>query len=90
LRLSLRAGEGHRIDEPPWQLLGLCLQRNAARLAESGALHGQRFLTRRHARDETLAWLLWYNASRLHSTFLNYVSPMQSEEHGQAQQAKQA
>lgn len=52
-------------------------------------LHGQRFGTRRHAKDETLAWLLWYNASRLHST-LNYVSPMQFEKHWQAQQAKQA
>lgn len=52
-------------------------------------LHGQRFLTRRHAKDETLAWLLWYNQSRLHST-LNYVSPMQFEKHWHAQQAKQA
>jgi len=36
-----------------------------------------------------LAWLPWYNASRLHS-ILNYVSPMQFEEHWQAQRAKQA
>ncbi len=52
-------------------------------------LHGQRFTTRRHAKNETLAWLLWYNASRLHST-LNYVSPMQFEKHWLAAQAKQA
>ncbi len=42
-------------------------------------LHGQRFITRRHAKDETLAWLLWCHQSRLHST-LNYVSPMQFEQ----------
>lgn len=52
-------------------------------------LHEQRFVTRRHAKDETLAWLLWYNQSRLHST-LNYVSPMQFEKHWQADQARQA
>jgi putative transposase len=28
--------------------------------------------------DETIAWLLWYNQTRMHST-LNYVSPMQFE-----------
>ena len=52
-------------------------------------LYGQRFRTRRHAKDETLAWLLWYNQSRLHST-LNYVSPMQFEQHWQMAQAEQA
>ncbi len=52
-------------------------------------LHDQRFITRRHAKDETLDWLLWYNQSRLHST-LNYVSPMQFEQHWLADQAKQA
>lgn len=46
-------------------------------------LHGQRFITRRHAKDETIDWMLWYNQSRLHST-LNYVSPMEFEK----QQAK--
>lgn len=50
-------------------------------------LHGQRFISRRHAKDETLAWLLWYNQSRLHST-LNYLSPMQFEERWQADQTK--
>jgi transposase InsO family protein len=42
-------------------------------------LYGQRFETIREAKDETIAWLLWYNRTRLHST-LNYVSPMQFEE----------
>ena len=52
-------------------------------------LHGQRLITRRHAKDETIAWLLWYNQSRLHST-LNYVSPMQFEQHWLTDQTKQA
>lgn len=52
-------------------------------------LHGQRFITRRHAKDETLAWVLWYNQSRLHST-LNYVSPMQFEKTWLANHTKQA
>jgi putative transposase len=42
-------------------------------------LHGQRFETIRQAKDKTLAWLLWYNQSRMHST-LNYVSPTQFEQ----------
>jgi putative transposase len=42
-------------------------------------LHGQRFETIRKAKDETIAWLLWYNRTRLHST-LNYVSPIQFEQ----------
>ena len=42
-------------------------------------LHGQRFATIREAKDETIAWLLWYNRTRMHST-LNYVSPMQFEQ----------
>jgi putative transposase len=51
-------------------------------------LHGQRFETRRHAMDETIAWLLWYNSTRLHST-LAYVSPMQFEENWLVAQPKQ-
>jgi putative transposase len=42
-------------------------------------LHGQRFETIRHAKDETLAWLLWYNQTRMHST-LSYLSPIQFEQ----------
>ena len=52
-------------------------------------LHGQRFVTRRHAKDETIAWLLWYNKARLHST-LAYVSPMQFEQTWLAAQPRQA
>ncbi len=52
-------------------------------------LHGQRLLTRRYAKDETLTGLLGYNRSRLHST-LNYVSPMQFEQHRLDIQAEQA
>ena len=52
-------------------------------------LHGQRFKTRRQAKDETIAWLLWYNRTRLHST-LAYVSPMRFEQDWFAAQAMQA
>jgi putative transposase len=41
-------------------------------------LHGERFVTLRQAKDEVLAWLLWYNQRRMHST-LNYVSPAEFE-----------
>jgi transposase InsO family protein len=41
-------------------------------------LHGERFETIRQAKDTVLAWLLWYNQTRLHST-LNYVSPVEHE-----------
>ena len=52
-------------------------------------LYGQRFVTRRQAKDETIAWLLWYNQTRLHST-LAYVSPVRFEQDWLAAQAKQA
>ena len=52
-------------------------------------LHGQRFETRRQAKDETIAWLLWYNRARLHST-LAYVSPMQFEQDWLAAHSEQA
>ena len=52
-------------------------------------LHGQRFVTRRQAKDETIAWLLWYNKARMHST-LAYVSPMQFEKDWLAAQARKA
>jgi transposase InsO family protein len=41
-------------------------------------LHGQRFETIRQAKDETIAWLLWYNKTRMHST-LGYASPVEFE-----------
>ena len=52
-------------------------------------LHGQRLQTRRQAKDEAIARLLWYNRTRLHST-LAYVSPMRFEQDWLAAQAKQA
>jgi putative transposase len=42
-------------------------------------LHGQRFATIRQAKDATIAWLLRYNQTRLHST-LNCVSPIRFEQ----------
>ena len=41
-------------------------------------LHGERFETIRQAKDAVLAWLLWYNRQRMHST-LNYLSPAEFE-----------
>jgi len=52
-------------------------------------LHGQRLKTRRQAKDEIVAWMLWYNRTRLHST-LAYVSPMRFEENWRADQPRQA
>ena len=52
-------------------------------------LHGQRFNSRRQAKDEIIAWLLWYNRTGLHST-LAYVSPMRFEENWRADQLRQA
>ncbi len=42
-------------------------------------LHGKRFETIRQAKDEIIAWLLWYNQTRMHST-LNYLSPVEFEQ----------
>jgi putative transposase len=50
-------------------------------------LHGQRFETIRQAKDETLAWILWYNQTRMHST-LNYISPIQFEQNWTAAMMK--
>ena len=52
-------------------------------------LHGVRFATRRAAMDEVIDWMSFYNHRRLHST-LDYVSPMQFEQHWLANQEKQA
>ena len=47
-------------------------------------LHGERFETIRQAKDAVLAWLLWYNRQRMHST-LNYLSPAEFEHRWQNQ-----
>jgi putative transposase len=52
-------------------------------------LHGQRFETIRKAKDETIAWLLWYNQARMHST-LNYRSPVEFENEWKITQANVA
>ena len=52
-------------------------------------LYGQKFETRRQAKDEVIDWLLWYNRTRLHST-LAYVSPMKFEQDWLAKQRRQA
>ena len=52
-------------------------------------LHGQRFTCRRQAKDEVVAWLLWYNRTRLHST-LAYVSPMRFEQDWRSAQGQRA
>jgi putative transposase len=52
-------------------------------------LHGQRFETIRQAKDETIAWLLWYNQTRMHST-LCYASPIEFENEWENAQAKAA
>jgi len=51
-------------------------------------LHGQRFVTRRQAKDKVVAWLVWCNQTRLHST-LACVSPMRFEQNWLATQAMQ-
>jgi hypothetical protein len=50
-------------------------------------LHGQRFETIRQAKAETIAWLLWYNQTRMHST-LCYASPIEFENEWESAQAK--
>lgn len=52
-------------------------------------LYGQKFKTRREAKDETIAWLLRYNRARPHLT-LACISPVQSEQNWLASQPNQA
>lgn len=52
-------------------------------------LHGQRFTCRRQAKDEVVAWLLWYKRTRLHSP-LAYVSPMRFEQDWHSAQGPRA
>ena len=52
-------------------------------------LYGQRLKTRRAAKDETIAWLLWCKPARLQST-LAYIGPVQFEQNWLVNQSKQA
>jgi transposase InsO family protein len=52
-------------------------------------LHGRRFETIRQAKDEIIAWLLWYNQTRMHST-LCYASPIEFENEWENTLAKAA
>jgi len=54
-----------------------------------GRLYGMRFATRRHAMDEVIDWLMYYNHRRRHST-LGYLSPMQFEQNWFAAQLQDA
>jgi putative transposase len=62
---------------------------DVVRFVEGGATACEQFKTIRQAKDETIAWLLWYNRTRMHST-LNYVSPMQFEQDWTEAMAKNA
>lgn len=68
-----------------------CFERALAHPADGGLglNQGTKVELCRDARDETIAWLLKYNRTRLHSTLAN-VSPMQFEQDWFAAQAKQA
>jgi transposase InsO family protein len=52
-------------------------------------LHGQRLQTIREALAEVIAWLLWYNLTRMHS-MLGYRSPAEFEQVWQQEQLKPA
>ena len=52
-------------------------------------LRGMGFDTHRRAKDEVIDRLVWYKSRRLHST-PGYMSPMQYEQRGLADQPKAA
>ena len=65
-----------------WADLGFC--HNACNETLFGSLkverlHERRFATKRQAKDVKMAWLLWFNRTRPHST-LAYVSGVQFEQ----------
>lgn len=65
------------------------MQRDRVQFIESGVIARQRFPTWRQAKNETIAWLLWHNRTRLNST-LAYVSPVRFEQTLLAPQPRQA
>lgn len=78
-----------RVDGPQGGLLGHACSEIFFGTLKVECLYGQRCKTRRHAKDESMARLLWYNNTRLHSA-LCYVSPMLFESAWLAKQPKQA
>ena len=65
-----------------WANLGFCHYACSETLFASlkiERLHGRRLATRRQAKDEKMAWLLWFNRTRPHPT-LAYVSGVQFEQ----------
>jgi len=68
-----------RAAESQGQLLGQCLQETLFGSLKAEWLDGQRFATIREAKDAVLAWLRWYDRTRMHST-LDYSSPAEYEQ----------
>ncbi|EFI58678.1 Integrase catalytic region [Comamonas thiooxydans] len=52
-------------------------------------MHGQRFVTREHAKQAVMDWMAFYNHRRLHSS-PGYLSPMQYEQRWYEAQPKKA
>ena len=55
---------------------------------EAERLHGQCLVTRRQTKNEVVAWLLWYDQTRLHVPLI-YASPIRFEQDWLAAQAMQ-
>lgn len=66
-----------------------CSETLRGALLEVEQLHRYRFATRRQARDQAFAWLLWYKPTQLHSR-LAHISPMGFDQDWPSAQAKQA
>jgi transposase InsO family protein len=78
---SSMSGKGNCWDNAPTESLWGSLK--------LGRLYGKPFATHRHAMNEVIDWLTFYNHRRLHST-LGYISPMKFEENWYAGQSKKA
>ncbi len=87
--LTLNRHRGHQLGvvEIEVRVVRRLVDVNIAVYSFEGEIHSRVSLEPRFVGFYDLAWLLWYIQSRLHST-LNYVSPMQFEQHWLADQAK--